>query len=674
MLPSEAIAMKQLLLVALLLMLLNAEKTAAWSPPQPFIIASTAQGMQDITRFAELLQDNRQRYESELIVSGKADSLFSRGISISGDKEECSFWVKLNCRSQLNNRSTWILETDKRYGNVDAYIVHADGKTEVQKSGWNVPPAKRTIVDPDVIFKLSADVKETVTIYLHVRTNLSWSAIDKLQLKLIPEAYWNKTALKVNSFLAVYSGFCLLAIFYWLITFIYSRRTNYLLLIAATLSAMLFCVDLYGITGYVWNDYPWYSLVKYGEQTIWFPFMVTSYFAIAYRTNPFREHFSGLVIFSYWFLCLVTDLLLVFAPLFLSWHNARILSLSTVLVCVAGGVVLINLLLFKKGHKDAAFGFLTILPILAGMSIYILSTLDILPEPYKIYAPIGAFSTVIMFFYGMVIYVRVLRQKRKRESMENERLIREQNTMLEREVANRTLELSVANSELAKTLDDLRYAQTQLIKAEKQKENEIIRGRISQDIHDDVSSELTRISWISELAKANALKGEVDQMPALLDKINSSSKETVTKLGEIIWAINPNSDTMDNLLSYMRSYISKYLAETQIKYTINFPDADIDMPMSPEIKRNLFLVLKEAMNNALKYSQASAINVDLKLEGRNYSLHISDNGIGIDEHIIHGGGNGLPNMRRRMQQIRGLCIIESGLGKGTSVMLTGSIY
>jgi signal transduction histidine kinase len=234
--------------------------------------------------------------------------------------------------------------------------------------------------------------------------------------------------------------------------------------------------------------------------------------------------------------------------------------------------------------------------------------------------------------------------------------------------------LRATNNELNVTLKDLKETQQQLIVTEKQKENEMIRSRLSQDIHDDVSSELTKISWISALAKAKAKKEDIQEVTALLDKISGYSQGTVAKLGEIIWTVNPNNDTLDSLLAYMRNYISKFLADTPLKYTIDFPDTGTKDAINPELKRNLFLVLKEALNNAIKYSAGTIVEVTFELKENRYTLSIRDNGIGIAEGVVHGGGNGMVNMRKRMESVKGTIEINSGPGLGTYILLSGTLY
>lgn len=241
-------------------------------------------------------------------------------------------------------------------------------------------------------------------------------------------------------------------------------------------------------------------------------------------------------------------------------------------------------------------------------------------------------------------------------------------------VEERSEELKYTNDELNTTLNELKETQNQLIVTEKQKENELIRSRISQDIHDDISSELTKISWISALAKAKAKKEDIGEVTTLLEKISGYSQDTVSKLGEIIWTVNPKNDSLGSLLSYMRNYVAKFLTDTPFEYTINFPDSHPQIIINPELKRNLFLVLKEALNNAVKYSKATNIEVSFTLQNERYEFAVKDNGVGIDKDVILGGGNGMDNMRKRMEAVKGYIEITSAPGTGTRIVLSGTLY
>jgi signal transduction histidine kinase/Tfp pilus assembly protein PilF len=247
-------------------------------------------------------------------------------------------------------------------------------------------------------------------------------------------------------------------------------------------------------------------------------------------------------------------------------------------------------------------------------------------------------------------------------------------TFLNNQIAETNVDLEDKNVRLWQTLKELKETQSQLIETEKQKEKAIIRGRISQDIHDDISSGLTKISWLAELLKTKAAPNAEKSELGLIEKINANARDVVSKLGEIIWSSNPERDNLESLLSYIRSYVSSYMEDVPIRYQVDFPDDLPNETINPELRRNLFLVLKEALHNAIKYSEAQLVSITFHHTGNTYQLEVADNGRGMAEGIVHGGGNGMVNMRRRMETVGGKIDVETGVGMGTRMKFTGTLY
>ncbi|MBP6184315.1 MAG: tetratricopeptide repeat protein [Saprospiraceae bacterium] len=247
-------------------------------------------------------------------------------------------------------------------------------------------------------------------------------------------------------------------------------------------------------------------------------------------------------------------------------------------------------------------------------------------------------------------------------------------TFLNNQIAETNVDLEDKNVRLWQTLKELKETQSQLIETEKQKEKAIIRGRISQDIHDDISSGLTKISWLAELLKTKAAPNAEKSELGLIEKINANARDVVSKLGEIIWSSNPERDNLESLLSYIRSYVSSYMEDVPIRYQVDFPDDLPNETINPELRRNLFLVLKEALHNAIKYSEAQLVSITFHHTGDTYQLEVADNGRGMAEGIVHGGGNGMVNMRRRMETVGGKIDVETGVGMGTRMKFTGTLY
>ncbi len=206
---------------------------------------------------------------------------------------------------------------------------------------------------------------------------------------------------------------------------------------------------------------------------------------------------------------------------------------------------------------------------------------------------------------------------------------------------------------------------------EKQQAVENVRSRVSMDIHDEIGSQLTKISLLSQRIKmAFEKKKEIDA--DLVDKITTSSKAVVANLGEIIWTVNPLHDNLQSLIAYLRSYVAGFFEHTSVQCTINFPENVPAIAISPDVKHNLFLVIKESLNNVIKHANASAVHIDFHLAGESYCVEITDNGTGISKMTTPGFGNGLLNMQRRMEAINGTFVINSGKDAGTVITLQGA--
>lgn len=184
------------------------------------------------------------------------------------------------------------------------------------------------------------------------------------------------------------------------------------------------------------------------------------------------------------------------------------------------------------------------------------------------------------------------------------------------------------------------------------------RNRISADMHDDLGAGMTAIRLYSELAKSKA--GE--KILPEIEKISSSSNELINKMNAIIWSMSSNNDTLANMVSYIRSYIIDYLENTGIEPLIIIPENLPAVVVNGVIRRNVFLVIKEALQNVIKHAAASEVKIVLKKEKEGMSLSIHDNGRGIDFNNIRQFSNGLSNMKKRMKDVEVEFSIENNNG------------
>ena len=190
-----------------------------------------------------------------------------------------------------------------------------------------------------------------------------------------------------------------------------------------------------------------------------------------------------------------------------------------------------------------------------------------------------------------------------------------------------------------------------------------IRNKIAADLHDDIGSTLNSISIYSEVAKKDEARRD-----HALTMIGESSRKIIDSISDIVWAINPQNDSFDKIIFRMKSLTFNLLRAKKIDCTFKTDESfsKINLPM--ELRKNFYLIFKEALNNLVKYSEATKASVFVTCEGKNVSFIIRDNGIGFNIATI-AFGNGINNMKRRAEEISADLNIESQPGNGTSVQL-----
>lgn len=193
------------------------------------------------------------------------------------------------------------------------------------------------------------------------------------------------------------------------------------------------------------------------------------------------------------------------------------------------------------------------------------------------------------------------------------------------------------------------------------------RGRIAKDIHDDLGSSLTRIMMLGERVEESL--GKREDISTHISKIVSSARHTVQSLDEIVWAVNPENDTLNGLLEYIGHYADEFFENTDVNCRLELPVEIPAFSLAAETRHNLFLFVKEALNNALKHSGATAVRVEVSVENENVQILVQDNGRGFDLPVSNGArkGNGLDNMRRRIEHLGGDFEIISSPDRGTSL-------
>ena len=192
-----------------------------------------------------------------------------------------------------------------------------------------------------------------------------------------------------------------------------------------------------------------------------------------------------------------------------------------------------------------------------------------------------------------------------------------------------------------------RVAEKHVAILEKQNAVESMRSKIASDVHDDMGANLTRLGLNAQQLLTSAVVPEKEKL--LAEKISAQSREVITGMKEIIWASDPAHDNLKSMLGFMRQYIDRFFDGTSIRPVVNFPHQVGEITLHPEVRRNLFLILKESLNNAVKYSDSDKIEIEFRNENEKFNLNIKDFGKGMDDNSKNDFSNGLRNMQMRAE-------------------------
>lgn len=217
-----------------------------------------------------------------------------------------------------------------------------------------------------------------------------------------------------------------------------------------------------------------------------------------------------------------------------------------------------------------------------------------------------------------------------------------------------------------------RVAERQVAILEKQNAIESMRTKIASDVHDEMGANLTRLGLNAQQLLQSSDVPEKEKL--LAEKMNLQSKEIITGMREIIWSSNPANDNLKSMLGFMRQYIDRFFDGTNIRPIVNFPHDAGEVTLHPEVRRNLFLILKESLNNAMKYSDSDRVDIDFNNKNEKFNLKIKDYGKGIDDKNIDDFSNGIRNMQMRAEQIQSLFNIITAPGQGVQIMVEGKLY
>jgi signal transduction histidine kinase len=231
-------------------------------------------------------------------------------------------------------------------------------------------------------------------------------------------------------------------------------------------------------------------------------------------------------------------------------------------------------------------------------------------------------------------------------------------TQLRRKVAERSVALKTQIKERQK------IEQQRLMDQE--------RARIARDLHDELGADITEISMLATRAQGDSGPGGEGRQ--CLDQMAGKTRQMVGKLEEIVWAMNPQHDSLGALVSYFSFFADRFLGLANIKLTVEASAEAADLAVEARVRHQLYLVFKEALANVVHHSGASEVRLVVRVENRTLQVVVEDNGCGVREPGTNGGGHdGIANMRRRMEKLGGRFGITGDDGRGTTVTFSAPL-
>ena len=204
-------------------------------------------------------------------------------------------------------------------------------------------------------------------------------------------------------------------------------------------------------------------------------------------------------------------------------------------------------------------------------------------------------------------------------------------------------------------------------------QRQAIRNAIAQDLHDQIGSTLGSISVYAGVAKRYQQQDKNAMLTDVLHTIEETATETISEMGDLVWAVNPSNDNLGSIIQRIESFAKPLCAAKNIALHVNADPKLLTIAPPMLTRKNVFLMLKEGVNNAIRHAECKNITLDILLHRNLLELNISDDGIGFDIAVVQAGrsaslsGNGLPNIKRRANELKADIVMDSDRQNGTTI-------
>ena len=458
-----------------------------------------------------------------------------------------SFWLRIQVKNITHHETFRLQVAQPALDEIDFYHIEKNGKVICQKGGECMPFNNRQYFDPTYIYRIQLDTQQVSEFYLRIRSR------DNLQIPIIiasQETMFESSKIKDYIF-GIYAGIMLVMFLYNLFLYITVKDKTYLYYIVYLASVILTQISIQGYSfQYLWPNSPF---IAQWSAFLFSPFVgvASAYFMRVFLNTAFYcpKIDKGFIYFN---VAYIIAIILAVAGYF----NYSYLLITFCASTLSMYMMVAAFIVFKNNYKPARFFLLAWSMFLVGVTIYAMTNLGVLPNNnFTFYTmPLGSAAEVILLSLALADRINVLKKEKEESqaqalliSQQNQKLITEQNIILEQKVHERTIELKVTNDELNVTLTYLKDTQTQLVNAEKMAS----LGQLTAGIAHEINNPINFVS-----ANLRPLKTGIDEVLEVVAKYEGITSDSVLidKLKEIA-AFKKEID-----LDYLKIEIEKLLA------------------------------------------------------------------------------------------------------------------
>lgn len=590
------------------------------------IILTNKQESVVINHYVSYWEDSDHKFTiSDLIRS--ADSLtfspFDNQLPDLGSTAS-AIWLRFMVVRQF--RKDWAFEISNPLLEDITFYKVANGKLiEQRQAGFFHPKAKRDIESNFYIFSLYSQTQpaiDTITCYIRVVNSMPMQF--PMQIATIQKLYEENHPIDVLN--GVYIGIVLVMVLYNLFIYASVKDKTYLFYVGYVFFAGIVIADF---QGYLF-DLVWRHTLYWLPVFDYVPVMLANILGILFAwhflntpVNTPRMHKGILLLLG----CSVGVLVMgaIITTFGFAFYKVWCeLAIQVVVFCSSLYMLGVGTLLLSRKKRSALFYVLAWTVFLLGTIIFILQIDGLIPNTFFTEHSIQIGSAVEAILLSFALADRINTYKKEREEAQ------------------------------------LRYIK-QL------QENEQVRNRIARDLHDDIGSTLSSISILSQVARQQS--GKSANSAEILERISTNAQKMMDSMHDIVWTTQPANDSLNSITIRMREFAAEVLDAKDIQYEIVIDELLLTVKLPTKQHYDFYLIFKESINNAAKYSEATHIKVNLNKINGHLCLQIQDNGKGFDVNQIKPG-NGLKNMEKRASQLQGILHIFSEQGQGTSIEIS----